>query len=576
MFQMDTPEDHQPSTSVSTIRGFRALEMSMAASESAPAHDEHQDSHSPLRPSTPHSGYQSEPGSPSGDSISSFPSVGSSFLFSSGPTSPPHPAHHLEVEDADELGDSTSGLVIPSLTLPSPSRHPTVYGQTLGDVRLLLLGPRGADMSAVASQLVDDNEDVVEVGLWDEDRPVGVSTRGRRKSVLHVSTNWVEHRDRHGLERVEPARNVEIVELPPYDNYSEAQSIVERIIPIIHYPFREVLDILNHEHPPSGTLAHLLSSSCSPLYTALIMLATPSALSPIEKTLVESLSTHIPIIVLPPSTPFTLPSSHDHARRASSSHLSAFRPASLAALRAGLFRNPTTLATLRAEASSRFLRWREVERAVERVRWSAETSRPSVSSSVSHHRGSAFDINNSSSPSGAERHSNAKAEWFDKQAWEAQWDPQDSLSREVALHLRRRSEPPRRVARSGGGRRHSPLCCSAATADPLGEKSSLVTPPCGPGFDPLHLPSLVVFSFSLLGALRTRVARALGWKSGQDEGRRRPSIARRTSKEAPREEVASVRSGSGTGIKYTFGLGIALVSAFCAGVGIGLIAVTRF
>ena len=58
-------------------------------------------------------------------------------------------------------------------------------------------------------------------------------------------------------------------------NFVQTQTIVERVLSVIHYPFREVLDILNHEHPPSGTLAHLLSSSCSPLYTALIILATP-------------------------------------------------------------------------------------------------------------------------------------------------------------------------------------------------------------------------------------------------------------------------------------------------------------
>ncbi len=176
----------------------------------------------------------------------------------------------------------------------------------------------------------------------------------------------------------------------------------------------------------------------------------------------------------------------------------------------------------------------------------------------------------SHSSASGERHSNAKAEWFDKRAWEAQWDPQDSLSREVALHLRRRSELPWRAPRPAVGRRHSPLCSSSA-ADAVEEKS-LVTPPCGAGFDPLHLPSLVMFSFSLLGALRTRVARALGWKAGEDTGGRRPSFARRASKEGRREEGTR----AGRGIKYTFGLGIALVSAFCAGVGIGLIAVTRF
>lgn len=81
-------------------------------------------------------------------------------------------------------------------------------------------------MSVIASQLVDDNEDVVEVGLWEEDQHEGLSVRGKRKAVLHVSTDWIEHRDRHGLERVEPARNVEIIELPPYDSHTEVRDAV--------------------------------------------------------------------------------------------------------------------------------------------------------------------------------------------------------------------------------------------------------------------------------------------------------------------------------------------------------------
>ena len=299
---------------------------------------------------------------------------------------------------------------------------------------------------------------------------------------------------------------------------------------------------------------------------------SPAALSSVEKTLVESLSTHIPIILLPPPTPLNpSPSPHDHARRASSSHLSAFRPTSIAALRTGLFRSPTTLATLRAEAAARFLRWREVERAVERVRWSAETSRPSMYMSMSDQRTAVARAS-----AKAERDPHAKAEWFDKQAWEAQWDPQDSLSREVALHLRRRSEPPRRpnpFSPSSRARRRSPLSYSAAAVRDTLDEKSLITSPCGAGFDPLHLPSLVVFSFSLLGALRTRVVRALGWRSGQDVGRKQRSAGARVgSKEARREEGAA----PGYGIRYTFGLGIALVSVFCAGVGIGLIAATRF
>ncbi len=220
-------QDHEPSTSADTIRGLRHLDMSLM-SEHTTAHDEHEDA-SPnhpgihlYHPPSPFSAFQSEPGSPSGDSVSSFPSVSSSFLFSSGPAS------HPPSEPDSDLGDSTSGLVIPSLMLPSPSKRPTPYGQTLGELRLLLLGPKGVDLSAIASQLVDDSEDVVEVGIWEEDRPEGGNTRGKRKASLRVSTHWVEHRDAHGLERVEPARNVEIMELSPYDPYSEVR-LVERV-----------------------------------------------------------------------------------------------------------------------------------------------------------------------------------------------------------------------------------------------------------------------------------------------------------------------------------------------------------
>ena len=217
-------EEHQPSTSASTVRGLRHLDMAILPQPPHSQEREQMDTYL-YHPPSPHSAYgQSEPGSPSGDSVSSFPSVSSSFLFSSGPASPPHPHSHSEAES--ELGDSTSGLVIPSLTLPLPSRRPTPYGQTLGELRLLLLGPKGTDTSVIASQLVDDNEDVVEVGIWEEKpRAGGSSARGKRKATLRASTHWVEHRDAHGLDRIEPARNVELVELPPYDPYAEVRTL---------------------------------------------------------------------------------------------------------------------------------------------------------------------------------------------------------------------------------------------------------------------------------------------------------------------------------------------------------------
>ncbi|OSD01011.1 hypothetical protein PYCCODRAFT_1436793 [Trametes coccinea BRFM310] len=565
-------EEHEPSTSASTIRGLHHLDMALLPDRMHEEDEVHLDM--AYRPHSRNSAYQSEPGSPSGDSISSFPSVSSSFLFSSGPASPPHLHPHSEPES--DLGDSTSGLVIPSLTLPLPSRNPTPYGQTLGELRLLVLGPRGVDTSAIASQLVDDNEDVVEVGIWEEESRVGGSSRGRRKAVLHASTHWVEHRDAHGLERIEPARNVEIVELPPFDTHSQVDSVVQRILPVIHSPFREVMDILNHEQPPSGTVAHILSSSSSPLYTALILLASPS-FSTMEKALIDALSPHIPIIVLP--SPFTAPTAgYGHPSNLSyrifSPHTSGFRPATLEALRKGLFRSPNTLATLRAEAASRFLRWREVERAVERVQWGVSSS-----SSTAHPL--------ATKTTQSEGHATGeKRGWWDKEAWEAEWE--GNLSQEVALHVRRR--------RAGTARRITPLHATerqtsyfravgvspdasvaaldtAMPRDADAGEGGLLSPPCpsAAAFDPLHLPSLMVFSFSLLGALRTRVGRAFGLSGVTVPSRDRSGTIGASQARVQEPSKAGARS-----VGFTFGIGLALVGAFCAGVGFGLFAATRF
>lgn len=177
---------------------------------------------SPSQPPSPHSGIPSSPGSPSGDSLSSFPSVSSSFLFSSRPASPPHHDYHSRRSVSTsafasdvELHDSTQGLIIPSLTLPPPVRRPTPYGQTLGDIRILVLGSRGSTSSSLASQLLDDNDDIVEVGVWEEQ--LRAHGPGSRVMVLRASTDWIEHRNAHGLEHAEPSRNVEVVELPAYD-----------------------------------------------------------------------------------------------------------------------------------------------------------------------------------------------------------------------------------------------------------------------------------------------------------------------------------------------------------------------
>ena len=279
-----------------------------------------------------------------------------------------------------------------------------------------------------------------------------------------------------------------------------------------------------------------------------------ASLSPVERTLIESISPHIPIILLPPSsTPTASTQSHDRSRKASTSHLSSFRPASIDALRSGLFRTPSTLTTLRSEAASRFLRWREVERAVERVQWSTGALKTSIGLNPR--------------PSMTRSQETERDDRWDKGAWEAQWE--DSLSQEVALHLRRRrrSEPGRRLTPLSSFTTvstHTPSITLMDSED--AEEDSIVSPCASAPFDPLHLPSLVVFSFSLLGALRTRVVRSLGWSTEAGPSRRRSPGS--TPNDGQRKRPRS--------FGYTFGIGLALVSAFCAGVGIGLVATGRF
>ena len=119
-----------------------------------------------------------------------MPSVSSSFFFSESPSSGNHSLH--------------DDLIIPSLSLPPPLNQPTPFGQTLGLLRLLILGPQGAGKSFLTGLLLEDNEDVVQVGPWEDCEDA---------KVLKASTDWVELND---SERYEPTRNVHIVELPGY------------------------------------------------------------------------------------------------------------------------------------------------------------------------------------------------------------------------------------------------------------------------------------------------------------------------------------------------------------------------
>ena len=132
--------------------------------------------------------------------------------------------------------------------------------------------------------------------------------------------------------------------------------------------------------------------------------------------------------------------------------MSSFRPSSPSALRNGLFRSPETLSSLRYEAAERFLRWREVERAVENI--------------AVIHRETAHYV--------AE-----KSQGWDKARWEAEWEMR--LSQDVATRTRE----------------------GTVTARP-----DTISPPA-PCVDPLHLSSLLSLSLSLLEPIRDRLQKGM-------------------------------------------------------------------
>lgn len=162
--------------------------------------------------------------SPSFDSLSesSLPSVSSSFFFSSSAAGSPGRSRNGSYPQSEQGQDKEHSvqdigalaLIIPSLTLPPALRQPTPFGQTLGSLRLLVLGAQGAGKSFLTGLLLEDNEDVVEVGTW-EDWEEFDGSFGFGK-VLKASTDWLDRRDSYGSERYEPTRNVHIVELPGY------------------------------------------------------------------------------------------------------------------------------------------------------------------------------------------------------------------------------------------------------------------------------------------------------------------------------------------------------------------------
>ncbi|TEB32764.1 hypothetical protein FA13DRAFT_1731279 [Coprinellus micaceus] len=592
----------------------------------------------------------SPPSSPA-DSVSSLPSVGSSFFFSSAAASPgvgperhlsdheqpeelPQPTHdpppiqrrrrtihesslsslesspssleltsshrgssrtrgvwkpHRHGHYSDAAG-ATSGLIIPSLALPPALKRPTPYGQTVGEVRLLVLARQGAKVGGgrgfVANLLLEDNDDVVEVGEWEEPVRGGLENEEEEEmvllgktgaKVLRASTDWVEHADAHGLEKYEPARNVEVCELPGGTHSPKTSRGLSK------HPFRAVSEVLHPDSQPSSVLANLVGSASTPLFTALIILL-PTSLTPLDRHIIDSLGPHIPIIVLPASalsrastsSAYPISSSSSFSSFPSSPHLSgpqqvhiahsdphghplptpplaqptvvksgtgtlvlsSFRPKDEVALKHGLFHSPETLARLRTEAAGRFLRWREVERVVRGLRGPSTHTRL-IPESIQER---CVSGSRSRLKSGDRRGLGWRG--WDKEKWEREW--MGEFSKDVAIGVKsaQGERGPGAISRassqSPGGieaqqaqsdrfiRPTHPPRYREAEREELNEKIGVFEedadtddPSTGMmglththGIDPLHLPSLLFFTVSMLGPLKARVwemVKKLAW-----------------------------------------------------------------
>jgi len=389
------------------------------------------------------------------------------------------------VPPQDYLHEHSQGFIIPSLTLPAALRHPTPYGQTLGDVRLLVLGRKEAGKTKLANLLLEGNEDVVEVGAWED------TVHG---TMVRASTSWVEHQGAQGLERFESSKNITIVEISGYSGHDQAETLLGAVANHIESQFQKVLEILD-PHSMSPLVADLISSPSTPLYTALIILISKTP-SQIEQDIIKALGSYIPLILLPPVATSHLPPSYDERR------LSAFSPSNADALREGLFRSPETLAALRAEAAERFLVWRNTAHKVPSMpavrRRSTVIARPKVRHRPSERPSISEDV-----------------------AW-------TKAKREVELEATVSRSTVRRV-------RIDPTRPEPARAPPV-------------PLDPLHIPSILRFSISLLSPLKERI---LGlFTTGR---------------------LASF-PGSGPGRDpRRLVIGMAVLGAFCAGIGIGVV-----
>lgn len=106
--------------------------------------------------------------------------------------------------------------------MPSPIRRATPYGKIVGDVKLLVLSRSDVDAEDFLKVLTDEQcEDYVHIDPWETIDLDYLGLEGTEGRHVSISTDWVEHKGRHGPERYEPLRNINITHLPEYDSHDD-------------------------------------------------------------------------------------------------------------------------------------------------------------------------------------------------------------------------------------------------------------------------------------------------------------------------------------------------------------------
>ncbi|KAH7337397.1 hypothetical protein B0J17DRAFT_718168 [Rhizoctonia solani] len=261
-----------------SVYGVRSMPSSIASSpHSAPA--------LPSPPTSPNLHGMSPPGSPS--SLGSFPSALSAMgsIWSLDEVNMGRRDDEQVAFLSQEHPESTHHLVIPSLALgpslmptPPPPESDAVYGEALGNVRILVLGGE----RSLADNLLMRSPQVVHIHGWD-------NPSGNVTSCLEASTILADRE-----------RNVRLTVMPSYDSRDNeaTKRAVSQVVQTLHASFQALHQQLHPTRAPGPDFTAMLASHRTPLVTAVVLVVS-EPITAKEHDIISSIVSHAPVITLP-------------------------------------------------------------------------------------------------------------------------------------------------------------------------------------------------------------------------------------------------------------------------------------